>query len=412
MADRTPTRAAFVVATAAVFAAGCYSSHGEADAGASRPVMPPPSPGVYDVGPAPGEGTLCPWLPEPPPGCAGEGTGYCDAAELTEALAGARPGDVVRVGPCRVSASLTVPPGVTLAGVDPLGSVVVAPSGQPAIVLSAASSPSVSRCLSVEANRAPGISVEGPGEARVEYVMVHAATGVGVSAEGVGRLSLHGVDLAGPVTPTNASMQPLDPTPEETGVFGLQLHEVGEVTIYGTTIRGFAYAGLLATETAVTLRAVEISGNLGAGALFAGSPVCARSLSSDGALQGTRLIPSYGIVLTQGAEFHGADVSIRESEAYAILQDGSSLDVEGLVLEGNQQGGLWVQRGGETAIRGPGTRIIDNHSVGVSVCNAASVSISGAKISRTQSRVRIIGTMPVEIGAGLVLGAVENIRLT
>jgi len=404
-------RAIGVVATAVVFAAGCFSSHRAADAsGGPPPVMPPP--GVYDVGPAPAEGTLCPWLPEPPPDCDTGGTGYCDAGELARALAGARPGDVVRVGRCRVSASLSVPAGVTLAGVDPTASIVVAPPNQPAIALSAEASPSIVRCLDVTANRAPGVLVVGPGEARVEHLTVHAPTGMGVSAEGVGRLSLHRLDLVGPVTPDNAAMQPLDPTPEEVGVFGLELKQVGEVTIYGTTITGFAYVGLLAIETAVTLRATEVSRNLGSGAMFVGGPVCARGLSSEGALQGSRLIPAYDIVLTDGAEFHGADVSIIESEGYAILQASSSLDVEGLVLEGNRQGGLWVQGGGETTIRGPGTRIVDNHSAGVFVCSAAAVSISGAEISRTQGRVRVIGSRPVEIGAGLVLGAVANIRLT
>ncbi len=400
-----------MVATVVVFAAGCFSSHGAADAaGGPPPVMPPP--GVYDVGPAPAEGTLCPWLPEPPPDCDTGGTGYCDAGELARALAAAGPGDVVRVGRCRVSASLSVPAGVTLAGVDREASMVVAPANRPAIVLSAEASPSAVRCLDVTANGAPGVLVQGPGEARVEHLTVHTPTGVGVSAEGVGRLSLHRLDLVGPVTPANAAMQPLNPIPEEVGVYGLELKQVEEVTIYGTTITGFAYVGLLAVETAVTLRAVEIFGNLGTGALFAGGPVCARGLWSEGALQGSRLIPAYDVVLTDGAEFHGADVSIIESEGYAMLQNESFLDVEGLVLEGNRQGGLWVQGGGETTIRGPGTRIVDNHAVGVFVCSAAVVSISGAEISRTQSRVRIVGSRPVEIGAGLILGAVADIRLT
>jgi len=306
--------------------------------------------------------------------------------------------------------------GVILAGVDRDASVVSAPAGRSAIVVSAHSSPTVVRCLTAVANEAPGVVVEGTGEARAEHLTVLADTGVGLRATGVGRLALHGLDLVGPVTSANADAQPLDPTPEEVGTYGLELTGVGEVTIYGTSITGFALAGLLAAESDVTLRATELSENLGAGAMFVGGQACVRGLTSERSLQGTRLIPAYGLVFTSGAEVHGADVSVIESEGYGILQDDSHLDVETLVLEGNRSGGLWAQGGGETRVAGEGNRIVDNGFAGVRVCGASAVSISDAEISGSRRMTRIVGTRPVEIGAGLLLGDsahihLENLRL-
>ena len=407
MGSRDLVGVSVALAAVAVLCAGCFQSHDGDDA-----VTPPP-PGEYEVGPAPGEGTLCASLPEAPPGCGTGGAGICAADTLRLELARARPGDVVRVGRCRVSASLRVPAGVTLTGVDPEASIVAAPRGRPAVVLAAEAAPSVARCLTVEANAEFGVQAEGSGEARVEHVTIRAATGGGISADGVGRLSLHGLDLIGPVTPENADMLPLDPTPADVGTHGLALTEVGEVTIYGTTITGFALFGMLAVDSSVTLRGAELRDNLGTGVMFLGAPVCARSLTSQGTLQGSRLVPAYGVVLADGAELHAVDLHILEGQGIGLLQSGSSLDVEDLVVEQNDGGGVWVQESGQTLIHGAGTRIVDNTFVGLFVCQSSGLSISDAEISRTRKAVRLSGEVgTIEVGAGLTAGATTGIRLT
>ncbi len=396
---------------------GCFGSHGttetdaraDADAGMEPPRPRPPVPDSYDVPPAPGEGVECPELLAPAPPCVAGGGGICDASALRRALADAHTGDVVRVGNCRVTGSFSVPAGITLAGSGPDATVIVAPAGRPAVVVTPNDTPTVVRCFAAEANGAAGVSFEGAGEARAEHLTIRVDTGIGLGATDLDRLSMHDLEVTGSVRADNAEDQPSEPTPDDAATIGIALAGVREAMAYGTSIRGFAEAGLHAMNTNLTLRATEIREVLPTNVRVVGGHTCVRDLTADHALQGTRLIPAYGLVVAGGGRFVGADVSVTRSEGYAILVDGSSVELDALTLEGSANAGLWVQEGAEAQISD--AHILDNHFAGVRACDASSISISSSEIRGTRNLTRIVGTMPVEIGAGVLLGSSAHVHL-
>ena len=90
----------------------------------------------------------------------------CDGADLAEALSGASSGDTVEVGSCRVTASLSVPAGVTLVGQGQDVSFIVAPAGQTAITLAPGTTATQLRQLSVESDTT-GVVARGAGSVNV-----------------------------------------------------------------------------------------------------------------------------------------------------------------------------------------------------------------------------------------------------
>jgi hypothetical protein len=248
----------------------------------------------------------------------------CDLAALRLRLAGAAPGETVKMGSCRIVGSVTVPPGVILAGEGP-GRSTLAPDANVTVCLEPGSPATTLRDVTVEASAVAGVAVcdTAPDERRVrglalEQVTVAVSRGWGVYVVGVGDVSLRDVTLTGPVDADNkddeafeyvlgqipATLGACTTTPQDlcspgemrevgiescpscdalvvqqvcdecerwatvTATEGLVLRNVILASVIRAQVEGFAKIGVTVVDSELVWTGGRIEGNLGAG-LFA-----------------------------------------------------------------------------------------------------------------------------------------------
>src|SRR5687768_2967311 len=137
-------------------------------------------------------------------GCGGEPDAVCDAGDLADRLAGAEPGDVVRVGECRINGMFVVPAGVTLRGTG-IGSSFLAGAEGPVVRLESGTPETALERITVESSARFGVLAVGSGAAAVRDVAVRATRGIAIAAVDVADLELTSVSADGPVTMANAA---------------------------------------------------------------------------------------------------------------------------------------------------------------------------------------------------------------
>ncbi len=198
--------------------------------------------------------------------------------DLAAAVARARPGDTIRLGPGEHRASLGTISGVTISGAGAGATTVVAPQGEDGVVVAG---DAALEGLSIRAGPARSALKVTGGAARLRDVAL-AAGSCGAFVEG-GRVVGRGVDLAG-------------------GQYGLLLRK-GEVALDGGSARGKdAGVGVLAGQ--LSLRRFAIVGP----AREAGISVAGGSASLEGVV--VRAPGPSGISVSGGGRVDGVEVTV------------------------------------------------------------------------------------------------------
>lgn len=317
----------------------------------------------------------------------GEENVRCGADELQAALEAAAPGETVRVGACRVTASLTVPAGVTLAGKGPGTSVLVADGPRPAVRLTPGTPPARVTDLSVESAANSAIFVlPGGGEVAVERVRVAATRGIAVAAQDVGSLTMSDVTLTGPVTPENHVGWPDDPN--DTATHGLVLVRVANAALRNVTSSGFALFGALLVDSTTTWTRGGAPRNIGTGLMVYRGSATLENLDLTGTLDGDRAWPAYGTVFagdgTTEAQVQSTGLDVSDGDDYGMLHQQATAAHRDLVANGNGAAGVWVQHCSSFELAGAGTTIEGNAFAGVVGMETARMVVQDARIATTR----------------------------
>jgi len=331
-------------------------------------------------------------------GCASVTEVACDWDAVVEALARAAPGDTVYVGACTIEGgSLLVPPGVNLQGFTTETTVFVL-SGE-LLVLGAPDGCSSVRRMTVVSEERIGISGRGPGGVCIEDVRVEAELGRGISGEHLSRFEVRRVVLRGPVTPSNADSEPLEPDDETAATYGLMMLCVEDAVLEDVDARGFSYAGVAASDTILSWSSGFAGDGLGSAVLIHASEAEIANVEISGVLQGTRLIPPYGLVADQ-SRVATSGLYVHDSGGYGALYNGGASVQDDAIFEGMDEAGSWVQLGALEVRR---SLYADNHLAGIASYGAGDLRIEETSILRTALRTRIVSTMPVDVGSGLLI---------
>ena len=339
-------------------------------------------------------------------GCGSDETAHTDYASLTAALEGASLGDTVRVGAARIEGgTVRVPPGVTLVGSGDV-SIIVAPADNVAVAALTSPGGPETRVSSVrvESSGRAGVVAVGGGSARIDSVTVQATKGIGIGAEDVATLTMIDVTLTGPVTPENADSQPLDPAPNDTATHGIVLVNVTRADLTRVSSVGFAEFGALLVNSGVTWTEGGADRNLGTGIMSYGGSATLDGLTVCGTLQGLRLIPAYGIVLTNDTLTDTRGLTICDGQGYGALHAGARALHTDLVATGNTNAAVWLQDTDMFEINGSGSRLAGNAFAGVVVVDSTNVTVADATIDGTRSVTRVVGEVgTVQVGDGVQL---------
>lgn len=320
-------------------------------------------------------------------GCGGDDENAA-CADLTGALAGARAGDEVRLGACRVEGSFTVPAGVTLAG------------------------------AAMDASTVAG-SVTLEDGAALADLAVHAERGTAIEVRG-GSARLTRVDVTGPITPENADTIPPTADPTMTATHGIVLDgagtEAAPVTLEDVRVSGFAAFGVLAVDSVVEWTSGSASDNLGVGIAADGGSIRLVDVEACRTLSGLRTLPAYGVMLT-GGEATTSNLSSCDNRGIGVVQDSATVVHSDLVASGNSEPAVWAQRGGRLELAGTGTVVSDNGGAGIVVARTPDVLIRDAQIDATRITRRLVddgALRNVDIGDGIQVvldGPTSGIRI-
>jgi hypothetical protein len=337
-------------------------------------------------------------------GCSDDDAGpICSAEALTAALAGASPGDTVRIGGCRIEGSFTVPAGVTLAGRG-IGTTTVAWSGTdtPALRIGSGTAAAVVTDLTVETDGSAGILARGDGAVEVRRVAVRATRGIAVGVEGFRSASLEDVRLDGPVTAANAASWPADVTSADTATHGLVAVRVADLSLVRFETHGFAGFGGLAVDAATDWRGGSASANLGVGLMLHGGSGTLEDVEVCGTFQGVRLVPAYGLVFAGGADVSTARLEVCEGEGYGMLHDDVGAMHVDLSAHDNGDAAIWIQRCPWFELSGADTLLERNRFAGVVVRESGNVIVRNATIDASALAIRTFAeTGSVRVGDGV-----------
>lgn len=340
------------------------------------------------------------------------GTGICDATELSEALAAARPNETVTVGSCDVRGSFTVPSAVTLAGEGPESHLIA--SGGPALILNGSREGMTVSGLSISSAEASGVLVNG-GPATIRNVRIDASKGVALRIESATYVTLSDVTLTGPVTSEVAASLPPMPDSAVIATHGLVVRESSAVTFERVHISGFARFGALALNSTLTWTGGGASDTLGVGFMAEGGAATLRDTEFCRVFAGLRPYPAYGLVFTGDASSTTERVTLCDNEGYGMLQDGGIASHVDLVGTANREPAVWVQASSDFALSGTGSILADNALAGIVVVDSTNVRISDAQINASSLATRVVdvgGSVRVGDGVHLVVQDASAVRLT
>lgn len=348
-------------------------------------------------------------------GCSDEGghaSSSCDPGEVQAALAAAGDGDTVRIGACRLAASIEVPAGVTLEGAGMDDTVVVGEVGTVAVTVHAGEGTTV-RNLSIESDGTAGLVADGSGGAALEHVRVTATRGIAIGAEGLDDLTLTNVALEGPVDAANASSYLSPISSADVATHGLVLVRVGAATLSDVTASGFASFGALFVESNITWSGGGAPSNLGTGLMAWDGVVTLTGLDLSGTFEGLQLLPAYGGVFAGGADVDSTSLRVSDSEGYGLLHSEATARHIDLTARNNDLAAVWLQNCDGFELSGAGTGLVGNGLAGVVAVDSSDVTIRHAHVDATVTRTVIVGeTGSVEVGDGIQLvGTVQGVTL-
>jgi hypothetical protein len=349
-------------------------------------------------------------------GCSSEGddgVAACDPGALEAALSGAAEGDTVRIGACRVTASVTVPAGVTLEGEGVGESVLVGPEGEIPLTVQPAAEGTFVRNLRVESDGPAGVLLEGAGSVALEHVEIVASRGIGLGAEGLDELALTNVSLRGPVDAESASRILSPVSPEEIATHGLVIVGVGAARLDDVDSSGYAQFGALVVDSTITWAGGGAPANLGTGLMTWGGAATLTSLDLSGTFQGLQLVPAYGGVFAGGADVDTTSLRVSDSEGYGLLHSEATARHIDLTAHNNNLAALWLQRCSSFELSGAGSGLVGNGLAGIVAVDSSDVTIRHAHVDATVTRTAIVGEAGrVEVGDGVQLvGTTRNVTL-
>jgi hypothetical protein len=302
----------------------------------------------------------------------------CSAEDLALALESARPGDTVRVGACRIDGAFTVPAGIAIDGVSQEESIIA--SAATALMLEGDATISDLHLVSASDH---GISGTAAADVVVRSVKVEVEKGrSAIGIVGARSVVIADVELIGPVTQENAAQIDFPATATTTALFGLLLRGVGDASLERVRALGFAEAGVVSSESALTWRKGSASENLGIGVWIDAGSAVLEDVTIDGTRVGARPVPTFGLATGRSASLETARLAIASTEGgFGAFHDGGSISHREPTADGNAAGAIFGQRTASLAIRGGTFR--DNEFGGILGVEAGGLSIEDTTVEGT-----------------------------
>lgn len=337
-------------------------------------------------------------------GCGGESGGAvpcADTAEaLTAALADASAGDTVRACEGTFEASFDVPAGVSLRGAGRDATTLVAPEGEVAVLLQpGADQRSDVSDLSIVWSARAGIVALGAGTTSLSHVDVSTeGVGIGIGADGLASLRLTDVSVDGPVGEMDADGYPVQPSAmawiANAPAYGVVLVHVGSAEIESLDVRGFAAGGVELVESSATWDGGSVCGVFGTGILVYGGDATIERVDVCDLWQEGRLAPTAGMFLAAGASVTTTELTVTgmgseggRHDAVGIVQDAAFGTHDGLVVTGNESGGVRIQHAAGTAaapaLTITGSDLSGNGKGGLIALESSGLVVSAVTIDET-----------------------------
>lgn len=339
--------------------------------------------------------------------CGGETAApeYCEAASLGGALAAARPGDIVRVGACRIDGSFEVPAGVTLAGRGRDTSAIATSGNWPAARLVPGVPPTRLVDISVVSAANVGILARGAGEVDLQHVAVRSTRGIAVGVEDLTAITMTDVAMTGPVTASNQSGWSNDPL--ITATHGLVIIRVENAYLTNVTSTGFALFGALLVDDTTTWFGGGAPANIGTGLMIDGGAATLEDLDLTSTMDGDRGTNAYGVVFKDDCQVATARLNVSGGDDLGILQKTGRSRHEDLSVNGNGDVGVWLQACSSFDLSGTST-VSANRFGAVVAVESQNVSITGARIDATRAEMHVLE----ETGTGQVGDGLQLVRTT
>ena len=353
----------------------------------------------------------------------------CESAALVAALARATGGSTVTVGACRFEGSFTVPADVRLRGAGDATVISVSTDGH--LTLVPGSDTTRLENLYVEVSGLYGVTAHGPGRIAVENVRVvrqiasPGADGFAVGMADLDGLSLTRVDIRGPVTQDNSGTD-VFAEPMSSASVGLAVVNVDDATLEDVAVTGFARIGaLLATDAAeapppdaapaVRWNGGAVTENLGIGIYAAKIAVSLTAVHVERTLEGSRLPPAYGIVLSDAATTT-TGLLIADTAGIGAVQIGGSAEHSALQCSRSAYGGLWAMQATSFRVI-DGSQVDANRFMGIHAATTSRVDIVDTTVVNTVAMEQAFqlddGTAgSLVAGDGLALVGIDNATLT
>ncbi len=371
------------------------------------------------------------------------GSDPCDADEVRAQLAEARPGDVIRVGACRLTGPFSVPAGVSLIGQGD-ASILEARSG--AVVELDAGANTQLRAVRLESSGRAALAVRGSGSASIEEVTIAATRGIGIGIQGT-TTSLARVRILGPIRSENAREPrwlrvlgagvPVASCPDtdcecepgaEDDASGRLCDAEGRWTTWTATLGiyaahaaltlddvelgGLAQYGLVADDSDIEWTRGEVHDVIGVGILLRGGQASLVDLSIERVVQGLRGLASYDVIATDGAALDSVRLHLFNGDRYGLLVLNATGQHTDLQVENHGDVGVWIGESEAFSIHGASV-VRENRFAGVVVSDSSHVLVEGAVVEGTRTIRRSMGAFgQIEVGDGIHLtGSYSNIRL-
>lgn len=310
--------------------------------------------------------------------------GICEAQILTDTLATAVPGDVVRVGNCTVEAKeLIVPAGVTLTGSR--RSRLTVPFGFLGVGLETAEGLTTKLSwLEVRSEGTFAVQVIGDGTAVIDLARFRIQKGVAIGAQSAADVRIKRSALTGMVKPSNAASVPDNAAIDEYSTHGIVMSQVGNVDIDLVSVRGFARYGVLLVESDSQVRRSWISNNVVVGAMVHGGHADFRFTRISKTFRGALPEDEHaaGLVVAAGAMVNGMHSMSSRNEGWGVFEDGAGPSTfTGLIANKNTMGGVFAQGSDTVELRS--ALLARNGFAGVTAINTTYLSVEDSVISGT-----------------------------
>jgi hypothetical protein len=239
---------------------------------------------------------------------------------------------------------------------------------------------------------------------------------VGVAAERTSTLELSEVQLKGGITEAKVKDLTYPLSASQAPIIGLVLSKVSSATLEKVDISGFGGFGAALAGSKVSWDGGTVSGNVGVGVIAEGGEVSLKGVTVKDTLSGERglAILSFGVVVTGEANVTTDGLQVTGGRGFGIAQHGSRAAHTGLVVQGNDDVGLWLQNaagsaGAPVLAVGGQSRLDKNRGGGLFVLASGGVELDDLEVSSTTKKTVTAGTLgAVEMADGIQLAALTG----